>query len=142
MNSESAGTGKTCPYCAETVLIDAILCRYCRGDLVNIRVPKQYSMAVFELSWRWGVAMALADIVIQFVGRYVTDLPELRLSGYLLNGAGNGIFWMAFAYVITTIYRKLQLEPKYEWVVILVIGLVTANLLKPVFVLPVEGVLR
>ena len=86
--------------------------------------------------------MALANIVIEFVVRYVTDLPQFRLSGYLLNGAVSGIFWMAFAYVIATIYRKLQLEPKYEWVAILVIGLFTANLLNRQLVLPLEGMLR
>jgi len=126
-NSESAGTSKTCPYCAETVLIDAILCRYCRGDLVNIRVPKQYSMAVFELSWRWGGAITLFTIIWKFAVTYITDLPELPLSAYLYPGMVDAVLWMISTYLLATIYRKLQLSPKYEWVAILVIGALIAN---------------
>jgi len=85
---------KKCPYCAETIQADAIVCRYCHKDLVKKKLKPLmgWGQWIMALVGGFGIAMSIA-----------LNQPALWLNINELYSSvicNTGIYFVAFALFI------------------------------------------
>jgi hypothetical protein len=79
-------------------------------------------MTIYDVSWRWGSAIWVSVVL------YSIAIQKYDIFDVMLLSISTAIMWTASTYISAAIYRKLNLPSQYEWVILILGGLLINNI--------------
>ena len=99
-----------CPFCAESIQIDAVACQYCGSTLVERR--GRYKRTSGDLGLRWAIGFSIFDFATNYLSFQYTAL------GLIQNVIATAVTAFLVSYFVSRFYRKREWKPGLEWLFI------------------------
>lgn len=126
-------THKVCPYCAENIKTEAVVCRYCRRDLLRSARVDVLKRRVFPFVWGFVALIALRFVVA--LGAATLYVYALRVSSTVELPWLGPVDWIPIAVMALALLPASAIVGycSKEW------GWISAGLLEPVWVIIVQS---
>ena len=99
-----------CPFCAESIQIDAVACQYCGSTLVDR--GHIYKRTSGDLGLRWAIGFSIFDFATNYLSFQYTAF------GLIQNVIATAVTAFLISYFVSRFHRKREWKPGLEWLFI------------------------